>query len=274
MPSTSDSSPAAGSVLLLHGFPQGPACWTAVEQRLRRHPAARLRTLAPAQRGYTPDTRGLPVAAYRLEHLVADALRALEQLEPTGSPVHVVGHDWGAAVAWALAAEHPDRVRTLTALSVPHPAAYAAALRRDPRQQARSAYQGFFQLRGVAERLLLAGDARPLRAFLTGSGCPPAVAASYVRAMQQPGALPAALGWYRANGPSVLAAVPPVTVPTTFLWSGRDASVGRATARRCAEHVAADLRYVELPRASHWLPETEPAAVARAVLSRVSTPRV
>src|SRR4051794_2953424 len=115
-----DGGPADAdeTVLLLHGFPQTSASWAPVADRLH---AAGLRTLAPDQRGYSPGARPGGRAAYRVEHLVDDAA-ALVTSSGAGS-VHVVGHDWGAVVAWALAAHRPELVRTVTGVSVPHPAA-------------------------------------------------------------------------------------------------------------------------------------------------------
>src|SRR3712207_3232239 len=130
-------------VLLLHGFPETSLSWAAVTPRLTE---AGLRTYAPDQLGYSPGARPLDVDAYALTNLVqvtADLMTALDV------PVaHVVGHDWGANVAWGLAAWHPDRVRTLTAVSVPHPTAYTLAYRADPEQRERSSYIALFRQQG------------------------------------------------------------------------------------------------------------------------------
>ena len=137
-----------------------PGCGTASSPLL--HDAG-LRTLALDQRGYSPGARPAGVAAYAIGELVGDALGVLDVLGL--SAVHVVGHDWGAVVGWHLAARHPDRVRTLTAVSVPHPAAHAAALRSDPEQRELSAYiRPVPGAGGKAEAALLADDARRLRA--------------------------------------------------------------------------------------------------------------
>ena len=138
------------TVLLLHGFPQTSASWAPVAERLH---AAGLRTLAPDQRGYSPGARPRGRAAYRVEHLVDD-VAALVTSSGAGS-VHVVGHDWGAVVAWALAAHRPELVRTVTGVSVPHPAAFLSGMLHGP-QLLHSWYMGVFQLpvagRGAARR--------------------------------------------------------------------------------------------------------------------------
>src|SRR3954453_23489045 len=148
-------------VLLLHGFPETSASWAAVTPLLTE---AGLRTYAPDQLGYSPGTRPGEVEAYSMQNLAqvtADLLTAL------GVPIaDVVGHDWGANVAWTLAAWHPDRVRSLTAVSVPHPAAYTAAFRADPEQKERSAYIRLFWQAGKAEEVLLEDDMRRVRRML------------------------------------------------------------------------------------------------------------
>ncbi|QOC90798.1 alpha/beta fold hydrolase [Micromonospora craniellae] len=249
-------------VLLLHGFPQHSGEWDAVVPTLH---GAGLRTYALDQRGYSPQARPTEVAAYRLGELVADAVAVLDALGVTQA--HVVGHDWGAIVAWALAAGHPDRVRTLTAVSVPHPAAMAHALANDPQQKARSAYMLLFRQAGVAEKTLLALDALGLRRLLREVGDDARVAA-YADPLREPGALTAALNWYRAMSRTELAAVGPVSVPTTFVWSDRDVAIGRTAAEACAAHVSGDYHLVELPGVSHWIPDEAPAPLAEAILAR------
>ncbi|MCL7460745.1 alpha/beta fold hydrolase [Micromonospora sp. MSM11] len=253
-------------VLLLHGFPQHGVEFDDVVPALH---AAGLRTYAPDQRGYSPGARPEAVEAYRLPELVADAVALLDALGVDAA--HLVGHDWGAIVAWAVAAHHPARVRTLTAVSVPHPAAMTWALSEDAGQKARSAYMTLFRKPGKAEKALLVLGATGLRRMLHGVGGDARVAA-YADPLREPGALTAALNWYRAMSRRDLAATGPVTVPTTYVWSGRDIAIGRTAAEACARHVRADYRFVELPRVSHWIPDEAPAALAEAILARVHDP--
>ncbi|MEU4333734.1 alpha/beta fold hydrolase [Micromonospora lupini] len=251
-------------VLLLHGFPQHSGEWDEVVPALH---AAGLRTYALDQRGYSPGARPEAVAAYRIPELVADVVAVLDALGVDA--VHLVGHDWGAIVAWAVAAAHPERVRTLTAVSVPHPAAMAHALGTDTEQKARSSYIALFRKPGKAEKVLLAWHATALRRMLGGVGDRPRVD-RYADPMRQPGALTAALNWYRAMSRADLAAVGPVAVPTTYVWSDRDIAIGRTAAEACAANVTGDYRFVPLPGVSHWIPDAAPAALAEAVLARVA----
>ncbi|GAB3943183.1 alpha/beta fold hydrolase [Micromonospora vulcania] len=252
-------------VLLLHGFPQHGGEWDEVVPALH---AAGLRTYAPDQRGYSPGARPTEVTAYRIPELVADAVAVLDALGLDA--VHLVGHDWGAIVAWALAADHPERVRTLTAVSVPHPAAMAHALAHDGQQKARSSYIALFRQPGKAEKVLLALHATALRKLLGGVGDASRVD-RYADPMREPGALTAALNWYRAMSRADLAGVGPVAVPTTYVWSDRDVAIGRTAAEACAGNVTGDYRFVSLPGVSHWIPDVAPGPLAEAILARVGT---
>jgi pimeloyl-ACP methyl ester carboxylesterase len=254
-------------VLLLHGFPQTSLSWAAVTPLLA---GAGLRCYAPDQLGYSPGARPADVGAYALPALAqvtADLMTALD------APVaDVVGHDWGANVGWALAGWHPDRVRSLTAVSVPHPAAFTAAWRSDPEQKERSSYIRLFWQPGKAEEVLLADGARRLRRMLLGpdggTGVPAEAADEYVAVLSAPGALTAALNWYRAM--SSADRVDPVGVPTTYVWSSADIAVGQSAAVGCAAFVTGDYRFVELP-GSHWVPEESPEQLAAIVLDRIAS---
>lgn len=255
------------AVLLLHGFPQTSRSWEAVVGLLA---GDGMRCIAPDQRGYSPGARPPDVGDYSMRTIVADTVGMLDTLGL--DTVDVVGHDWGANVAWMLASWHPDRVRTLTAVSVPHPMAYGWATRNDPEQQQRGAYIRLFLLPDhEAERVLLEDDARRLRRVFAGGGLTEEAVSAYVEHFSEPGALTAALNWYRAafDRPRPTGTMPPVEVPTTFVWSNGDVAVARSGAERCGRHVAADYRFVELEGISHWIPDQAPDALAAAIRARV-----
>ncbi|MGW0395378.1 alpha/beta fold hydrolase [Streptomyces sp. NPDC003042] len=264
------SGPADGDpVLLLHGFPHNKESWTETEPLLH---AAGLRTIAPDQRGYSDGARPGEVAAYRIEHLAADALGILDALGITTA--HVVGHDWGAAVAWYLAAHHPDRVRTLTALAIPHLDAYQHAYRVDEEQQHSSQYVEFLVSEGAAAHFL-ADDGAQLRAWFTQAGegvLTDAQIDRYVTTHTRPGVLDAALNWYRANnllGDDL--GFGPVTVPTTFVYSRTDTAVSELAVEKTADHVTGPYRLVTLEKTSHWQPQQDPGTVAAEILRLVRT---
>ena len=256
--------PAEGEpIVLLHGFPETAQSWSLVAPALA---TAGFRVIAPNQRGYSAGARPLEVAAYAADELVGDIVGLLDALHLESA--HIVGHDWGAAVAWPLAVAHPDRVRSLTAVSVPHLAAYGWALREDPDQQERAAYIGLFRKEGKTEHLLLENDAERLRAMF-GTAVPPNLVDAHVEILSKPEAMTAALNWYRAMKAD-LSALGPVTVPTTFVWSSGDTAIGRAGAERCEEFVEAPYRFVELDGITHWIPEESPEVLANAIIAQAS----
>jgi pimeloyl-ACP methyl ester carboxylesterase len=140
-----DGARGGEPVVMLHGFPQTSTIWTPLAGRLH---AAGYRTLAPDQRGYSPGARPRGIRAYALPELVADALAVLDAA--TDGRAHLVAHDWGAGVAWALAARHPDRVATLTSLSSPPPQALLRGFLR-PRQALAAWYIAVIAVPGLVE---------------------------------------------------------------------------------------------------------------------------
>ena len=261
-----DAGPSDGEpVVLLHGFPQDSAAWDRVAPALHQHG---LRTLAVDQRGYSPMARPRGRAHYRLRETTADVLALLDAAELDSA--HVVGHDWGGIVGWALGAWHPERLRTLTALSVPHPAAMAKAMVSSD-QALRSYYMGLFQLPLLPERLLLAGGGAALRRMLAHGGLPRDVVDHYVARMREPGALSAALGWYRAIPFGARDAVGRVRVPTLHLWSTGDAFLSRAGIEASGQFVDAPYRLEILDAVPHWIPELAPGRVAELVTEHVRT---
>jgi len=257
----SDSGPLDGElVVLLHGFPTDRTSWGRVAARLNR---AGLRTLAPDQRGYCETARPTSRAAYRLEELVGDVVSLIDA---TGRDrAHLVGHDWGGAIAWLVAGNHPDRVATVTAVSTSHPGALTRAWRAGNDQRLRSWYIAALQVPGLPERALAALFDRVLRR----SGLPPEDTRRYAARLADSAALAGPVNWYRAARSSHVRAHR-VRVPATFVWGRRDPFIGRLAAELTADHVTADYAFVELD-AGHWLPETRDEDVARAVIERVAS---
>jgi pimeloyl-ACP methyl ester carboxylesterase len=222
------------------------------------------RAVAPDQRGYSPRARPEGAEHYQVRHLVAVADWI------GGHQVHLVGHDWGAAVAWQVAARYPQRLRTLTALSVPHPLALTRALGGEAGgdQAERSSYIDTFRTEG-SEHVLAAGGGAGLRHLLVESGLSEDEAAPYVEALGDPAALRAALSWYRAMDSSLLDDLGPVTTPTLFVWSTDDRSISREAAELTAEHVAGPYRFEVLDGVTHWIPEQAPQALAQMLLNHL-----
>lgn len=258
-----DGPEDARPVILLHGWPQDRRSWRAVTERLNE---VGLRTIVPDQRGYSPGARPEGVEHYTTAALADDVVAIADALGI--ERFDLVGHDWGAAVAWVVAGAHPDRLRSLTTVSVPHLAAYAEALTQDADAQERATYIGLLRQPGKAEEILLEHDGQRLRAMYQG-----AVRSededAYVDRFGAPGALTATLNWYRAMG-AELSSTPPTTVPTTFVWGTDDLAIGRYGADRCADFVTADYRFVEVD-GGHWLPDTQPDLLFTEISARIAT---
>jgi pimeloyl-ACP methyl ester carboxylesterase len=158
-------------------------------------------------------------------------------------------------VAWMVAGHHPDRVRTLTVASTPHPAAFRASYQASADQNERSGYMRSFRAaeRGAAEAQLLEHGAAALRSIY--DGLQPDAVDEYVRVLSQPGALVAAVDWYRSMSGAASAATPPASVPTLYVWSDRDPALGRDAAEATAGLVTGPYRFEVLEGVGHWIPE-------------------
>lgn len=246
-------------VLLVHGFPDSSHVW---RHQIDALTSAGMRAIAPDLRGFGESDKPAAVEDYALAHSVADMVCVLDALDV--ERCHVVGHDWGAAVAWGLAALAPQRVQRLVAMSVGHPAALA---RPTIEEREKGWYRLFFQFTGVAEQLLRRDDWQLMRELLRD----PVDLDRHLADLSRPGALTAGLNWYRANlaperalDPGPL--LPPVQAPTLGVWSSGDHYLTEDGMLRSAEYVTGDWRYERVEGASHWLQLDAPARVDELLL--------
>ncbi|WP_445054478.1 alpha/beta fold hydrolase [Streptomyces sp. SAS_269] len=253
--------PEGRPVLLLHGFPQTGLVWQRQIAALASHG---YRVVAPNQRGYSPGARPRRPEDYRIDLLVDDVGAISEELG--WAAFDLVGHDWGGAVAWWTAHAHPGRVRTLTVVSTPHPGALATTLRTDQDQRKRSRYMIDWREAPATEERMLAHDARELRNLYAGK-VPQDSAEAYVCHLSQPGALTAALNWYRAGRPDDAIGV--IDVPTLYVWSTEDSAFGPAAAEETGRWVKGPYRFETLQGVSHWVPEEAPEALTRLLLDHL-----
>ena len=256
-----DSGPSDGeAVVCLHGYPQDGSAFDAVTPLLTDHG---LRVLAPDQRGYSPGARPAGRRPYVLRELVQDVVALLD--EAGVEKAHIVGHDWGGAVAWTFASRHAERTLSLTAVSTPHPAAMSDAVRHSD-QLRRSSYMLFYQVPRLPEAQLLADDGAKMRQQLRAADLPSHLVNTYVTRLLQPGALSAMLAWYRALPLGGRYGAGMVHVPTVYLYGARDPFFSSYAEHATPRYVRAPMRTVVVDT-GHWVPETHPQDVADAVLS-------
>ncbi|HEX9362511.1 MAG TPA: alpha/beta hydrolase [Candidatus Dormibacteraeota bacterium] len=267
---TMADGPTTGELfVLLHGFPEGAESWARQVDALARAGAL---AVAPDMRGYGASDAPAAVESYRLTELVEDVAGIVKAFGHDGA--HIAGHDWGAMVAWYFAAIHPEMTKTLTVLSVGHPAALGAAVVADDDQKKRSEYIRLFLMEGKAESVLSEQDFRRLRAMFRDV-LPRSVVDRYVRSLARPGRLTAGLNYYRANlSPDDwwggLRTDLAITAPTVLLWGDQDPALGRLQAEDTARHVSGQFRLEVLEGAGHWLQFERPDDVARSLVRVLS----
>jgi pimeloyl-ACP methyl ester carboxylesterase len=260
--------PGAPLVLLLHGFAESMHCWRA---QLAALAAAGFRAMAPSQRGYSPSARPdtSDSANYHLERLMDDAMAISAASGYGDCRFHLVGHDWGGSISWALADRTPQRLASLTVLSRPHPNAFNRALEiADGDQAQRSRHHKVF-LEPDAADLLLADDARQLRERLAAAGVPAAAIEEHLGVLGNKAAMEAALTWYRARG-AIRTPLGPIRVPTLYIWGDADDTIGRAAAEGTEDFVAAPYRFEVLAGVGHFAADQAPDRVNELLLEHVA----
>jgi epoxide hydrolase 4 len=249
--------------VLLHGFPE---FWYAWRHQIPALADAGYRVVAPDLRGYNTSDKPPRVRDYRPRVLAQDVADLVVALG-AGSAA-VAGHDWGGGLAWLLAMQHPERIERLVVLNAPHPIRLLKGL-RNPRQLRRSWYMLAFQAPWLPERLVAARDFRALRRALRQQPTRPGAFTAqdidrYVAAAAQPGALRAALNYYRAafraNPLAQVRSLRRVDIPTLIIWGEQDRYLGRELAEPDRAWVP-DVRVERIAEASHWVQADAPERV-------------
>jgi pimeloyl-ACP methyl ester carboxylesterase len=248
------------AVLLLHGFPDSSYLW---RNQIPALVDGGFRVIAPDLRGFGESGKPVGAQEYTLTKLLSDVAGILSALG-VARP-HVVGHDWGASLAWVMAALMPRRVDHLVAMSVGHPRTFHHP---SIEQREKSWYILFFQFEGVAEELLSRHNFRAFKEFQQGQGD----VDRYVRDLARPGALTAALNWYRANRAPAAELEPPprlplIAAPTLGVWSSGDRALLEETMLASSEFVSGPWQYARVEGASHWIPLDAPDEVNKLLLS-------
>ncbi len=262
------AGPADGEVvILLHGFPQTSYEW---RNQISALGEAGYRAVAPDQRGYSAGARPPNVGDYAVPHLVGDIFGLADAVG--AERFHIVGHDWGAIIAWAVAVSAQERVISASPVSVPHPDAFARVL-ADPTscQVAASSYFDVF-VQPDSEDNFLADDSAGLRGIFTG--IEPDAIDEYVRVLGSKAALGAALNWYRANIANRQISAPAmgvVRVPTMFTWSDGDTALCIDGAQLTEEYVDAAYRFEIIEGVSHWIPDLATDQMTALLLDHINT---
>jgi pimeloyl-ACP methyl ester carboxylesterase len=260
--------PGAPLVLLLHGFAESMHCWRAQVAALA---AAGYRAVAPNQRGYSPGARPDTgdTANYHIDRLMDDAIAIVAASGYGDRRFHLVGHDWGGSIAWALADRFPERLGSLTVLSRPHPNAFNRALQMPDGDQAQRSRHHKAFLEPDAADVVLADDAKWLRERLAAAGVPAGVIAEHLSVLGSKAAMEAALTWYRARG-AIRSPLGPIRVPTLYIWGDADDTVGRTAAEGTQDFVAAPYRFEVLAGVGHFAADQAPDRVNELLLRHVA----
>ncbi len=255
-------------VLLLHGFAESFHMWGELVPALA---AAGYRAVAPSQRGYSPGARPdtATFSNYEFDKLVGDAMTIADACGGAGRRFHLVGHDWGGSLAWAIADRTPERLASLSILSRPHPMAFNRALEMpDGEQKRRSAHHRWF-LEPDAVARLLADDVRWLRDRHKANSVPAAATERHIAVIGNEAAMSGALAWYRARG-THHKPVGKTVVPTLYIWGDADDTVGRAAAEGTAEFVSAPYRFAVLPGGGHFVADQFPGEANALLLAHLA----
>lgn len=258
-----DSGPLKGKpIVLLHGFPETAQSWTDTASELNRHG---FRTYAINQRGYSLGAQPKRRSAYKSAELVADVHAFLNMIN---EPVYLVGHDWGAVVAWEVALTHPDQIQHLTAISVPHKAAFLKSM-LSSNQLLKSYYIGLFQLPKIPE-ILFEKFPRVGRSLLKSTGMTDHQLSIFQKDMVDAKRLTGALNWYRGLPFSSNRYLKQkIKVPTLFIWGKHDSAVGQKGVDLNKDYIDAPYTEVVLD-ATHWIPTQNAKELSALIIQNVT----
>ena len=182
---------------------------------------------------------------------------------------HLVGHDWGGSIAWALADRAPQRLASLTVLSRPHPNAFNRALQMPDGDQAQRSRHHKAFLEPDAADVVLADNAKWLRERWAANGVPAHAIEQHLALLGNKATMEAALAWYRSRG-AIRSPIGPIRVPTLYIWGDADDTVGRAAAEGTEDFVAAPYRFEVLPDAGHFAADQMPDRVSELLLEHIA----
>ncbi|WP_031526493.1 alpha/beta fold hydrolase [Dyadobacter crusticola] len=252
--------PASGEIIMfLHGFPEFSESW---QKQAEFFAMNGYHVIVPDQRGYNLSKKPIAIKDYALNNLVADIAALITSISTC--PVTVAGHDWGGGVAWTLAQQHPELLKKLIILNMPHPGVMQENLLRNPKQMLKSWYVAFFQLPFLPEQLCSAFNYKWLAASMRKTARPGTFSRSDIaackRAWRQPNALTSMINWYRAFAQSPPDLSGNIEVPALILWGTKDLFLSKKMAEQSVGRCTHG-QLILLENATHWLHHEEPELV-------------
>ena len=255
-------------VILLHGFPVTSAMWTPMIMPLAN---AGYRVIAFDQRGYSPGARPRERQSYDISLLIEDVLAIADSAG--ADEFHLVGHDWGSIVGWATVMQHPERVKSWTALSIAHPSAFGEAIANDPDQRSRSSYIALFRLPFIPEALFTFNGLALLETLF--APMTEVQVQEYLAVFAEPYALTAALNWYRSIDEGITVASgqdAQIRTPTLFFWGNADTAAGRTAVETQQQYMEGPYEFIEID-GDHWLMESHGEFITGEVLEHLARNR-
>jgi len=254
------------AVILLHGFPETSHMWVDLLPQLSNQG---YRVVAPNQRGYSPGARPKDLKEYSIKNIAEDVFALADTFN--FKQFHLVGHDWGSTIGWAVVTLQPEKVLSWTSISVPHMKAFSYAYRHDQDQQKRSRYFGFFKIPLIPEFYFSWNEYSNLKKIWNKSS--PEQKEIYLDVFKQPGAIKAALNWYRANIGTAINTkdqieFDDVIVPSQLIWGKKDMALGRKGAELTEDYMDGPYRFIELD-AGHWLIQESFPEVSSAIIEHI-----
>lgn len=256
------------TIVLLHGFPSYGQSWEPVATKLA---AQNFRVLALEQRGYSPDAQPKKTRSYVIDELTGDVAALLRTANVKAA--HIVGHDWGGAVAWAFASAYPEQTLSLSSICTPHPRAFKKALFTS-RQLAMSWYIFFFQIPFLPELILRAKKGKQITKHLMESGLSKTIASTYTTRILSGNTLHSALAWYRAlRFGSSQSSSSVIKARTLFIYGGKDKYLSERAAHLTRAWAVGAYTYRYLSQATHWIPEEQSDLLADELATFIKHPQ-
>lgn len=247
-------------VILLHGFPETSRMWMKIIEELSQQGYY---CIAPDQRGYSPGARPKGKENYSYDLLVSDVVKIADALGI--EKFHLIGHDWGCAIGWRVTQKYPERVKSYTAMSVPHPNAFNRSYLEDKEQNKASSYIRSFQIPFLAEWILSKNNHKKL--IESWNKISEEEIEAYLDVFSQKEALASTVNWYRANLKDKND-IDSVSVPVLFIWGNKDLYIRRYGVELTHKYVTGDYRFVELD-AGHWLIQEEYGKVSSEIFTHL-----